>query len=594
MESLAPYPVVVPLAAAAAIVATTKVLPRRGADLVAIAASLIAFLCAAALWQRSWEGTIAYWMGGWTPRDGVAVGISFTIDPLGAGIAALAAGLVCAALVYASTFLEHHHGGFQALTLLFLAGMEGFALTGDLFDQFVFLELMSVSAYALTAYKIGETRPLAGAIAFAVTNSLGAFMLLIGTSLIYGRTGALNLAQAGAALAAGPVDALVIAAITLTFCGYLVKSAIAPFHLWLADAHAVAPAPISVIFSGVMVELGLYGVARAYWVLFASVLGDGGGPLLGALLWLGAITALLGAVLCLAQRNIKRLLALSTVAHSGLLLCAIGTGSHIALAGAAIYILAHGLVKAALFMCAGLLLHHLGSVDDIELHGRGRPLRALGAVWAAGAFALAGVPLFGLASGGSLVEHAASEGTPWLIVLAAAVAAMTGAAVMRVGLRVFVGAGSTAAAGARAPTRGDEERETIPRPAMPWPMIGPAAAAILIAIAVGVIPSVGSTALQAASRFVDHDGYVAATFGASSRIPPAEDLDLLASRLWSGLSSTAAAIVIAAVGLRPLAISIPGLALLRRMQSGDVRDYVAWILAGAAALGGALSWTLRP
>jgi multicomponent Na+:H+ antiporter subunit D len=594
MGSLAPYPVVVPLLGAALLIFTAKLLPRRAADLLAIGAAAVAFACTITLWQTSWQGTIVYWFGGWTPREGVAVGIAFTIDPFGAGVAVLAAGLVGAALIYATTFFEDHHGSFHALVLLFLAGMEGFALTGDLFDQFVFLELMSVSAYALTGYKVEESRPLAGAISFAVTNSIGAFFLLIGTSLIYGRTGALNLAQAGAALASGGVDALVVAAITLVLCGYLVKGAIAPFHLWLADAHAVAPAPISVIFSGVMVELGLYGAARAYWELFAPVLGDRGGAVLGALLCLGAATAVIGAVLCLAQRNVKRLLALSTVSHSGLVLCAIGTGSHVALAGAAVYVVAHGLVKAGLFMCAGLFLHRLGSVDEIDLHGKGRGLTGLGVVWTAGGLALAGLPLFALSTGDALVEHAAAEGTPWLIVLAGGVATLTGAAVLRGGARVFLGAGVKGGAGAGAPVTGEEERETVSDGGLPWPMILPAVAMMVLPILLAAMPSVGGTALEAAQRFIDHDGYVAATFGTGGPDGQAEHLDLLSSRIVSGSLSTAAAILIATIALRSVAWRAPGIGALRRMQSGDVRDYVTWIVAGAAALGGALTATLRP
>src|SRR5207302_7083361 len=111
---------------------------------------------------------------------------------------------------------------------------------------------------------------LQGAINFAAVNTVAAFLVLTGIALLYGRTGALNLAQIGRALPAA--DGLVIVAFVLIACGFLVKGAMVPFHFWLADAHAVAPTPVCIIFSGVMVEAGLYAVARIYGTVFGGAL----------------------------------------------------------------------------------------------------------------------------------------------------------------------------------------------------------------------------------------------------------------------------------------------------------------------------------
>src|SRR5204863_10054305 len=131
------------------------------------------------------------------------------------------------------------------LVLVFTAGMVGFCLSGDLFNMFVFFELMSVAAFALAGYKIDEAEAIEGSLNFAVTNIVGSFLLLTGIALVYGRTGALNLAQAGVALSHAPADGLVVVAFSLIAAGFLVKAAIVPFHFWLPDAYAVALTPRS-------------------------------------------------------------------------------------------------------------------------------------------------------------------------------------------------------------------------------------------------------------------------------------------------------------------------------------------------------------
>ena len=198
MNQLAPLSVVVPLLTAAGLLALRPLLKERRnvRGLVAVAASASVAVMLLVLVLRTNAGLV-YWFAGFRPSGGVAIGIDFEVDPLSAGLACLGAVLMTAAIVFAWRYFTQVGTYFHVLMLTFLAGMTGFCLAGDVFDLFVWFELMGVSAYALTAYRPEERGPIQGALNFAITNSVGAYLSLTGIALIYGRTGALNMAQIG-------------------------------------------------------------------------------------------------------------------------------------------------------------------------------------------------------------------------------------------------------------------------------------------------------------------------------------------------------------------------------------------------------------
>ena len=295
-----------------------------------------------------------YWFGNWPPRGSIFLGVSFVIDPIGAGMAVVCAALVTAAFVFTWRCFDAVGVLFHSLLLVFLAAICGFCLSGDLFNMFVYFELMSVAPYALTGYKAEEPGPLQGALNFAITNSVGASMVLSGIALLYARTGALNLAAIGRALSAGDADGLVVVAFVFVVFGFLVKGAVVPFHFWLADAHAVAPTPVCLLFSGVMVELGLYAAARVYWTVFAPTFRTTRAPCVRCWSASAVATALVGAVMALVQSHLKRLLAFSTVTYAGLFLIGFAMFDARALAGTALWVVIVFVVASGLSAAAGL------------------------------------------------------------------------------------------------------------------------------------------------------------------------------------------------------------------------------------------------
>ena len=573
---LVPLPVVVPLTVAMALLAAAHFLPARIPDavttLTALAVAAIAAVLAA---DSARSGMLVYWFGGWTPRPGVVLGIGFGVDPASAGVATFIGLLFAATIVFAWGYFDAVHAHFHVLMLLFLGAMEGFCLTRDLFNLFVWFEVMSVAAFALTAYRL-ERPSLVGALNFTVTNSLAAFLMLSGIGLIYARVGALDFQALSTAIARQGVDPVVIGSFCLLATALMIKAAIVPFHFWLSDAHAVAPSPVCVIFSGAMVSVGLFALAKlAFWIFAGSP--EAQFLVRGCFMVLGAATAVLAALTAWAQRHLKRLLAFSTIAHLGIMLTGIAAMSRAGLAGLFVYIVGHGLVKGALFMLAGMLLATRASIDELELRGLGRGLAPVGIAMALGGLLLGGAP-WGVLDDGTRLVGAAARGETGIVVEGTIffAAAVTGAAVLRAAGRIFLGLGEEPdPEEVEAPTEAEQAEADRPLRLMMTPCV------VLLLLA--LLPGDLATKVAAVA---------AAGFG---REAMASATSVTAAKLSDAAPAIA---TVGAIALAAFALSrdrLPALLNrtsdsvtgplfhgLRLLHSGLVGDYVAWIVVGIA------------
>jgi multicomponent Na+:H+ antiporter subunit D len=576
--TLVPLVVALPLLAAAAVGALGHFAPSRVDNLVAIGVSIAVTVFSVLLVFRSEHETIHYWFGGLKPRRGIAIGISFSVDPLSAALAALIGLLATAALVVSwDYFGEAVPQHFHVLMLIFLGSMAGFALSSDLFNMFVFFELMSIAAFALTGYRIEQSQALQGAINFAVVNSIGAFLLLTGIALLYGRTGALNLAQIGQVLSRGRPDGLVVVAFTLVVVGFLTKAGAVPFHFWLADAYAVAPAPVCILFAGVMSDLGLHAVGRTYWDAFSGALRADASSVRGVLIAIGVATALLGAAMAFVQAGLKRMLAFVVISHIGVFLAAVGLLTATGLAGAAVYVIADGLVKGAIFCAVASIGRRLGETDELALHGRGGPIPITGGVLAAGSLALAAIPPLAILSG-----HG------WLRALLALASGVSAGALLRAAGRIFLGLGSKRdELLSRAPSGAEAELRDLPRAgALLWL---PGIALLAAGLALAFTPGLARRAVQQAERSIDRPALARETLhGVPAPLPKPTFARSPETFAYAG-ASVLLAFGVAGLGLYrrrvPAALAAP-LNRLKLLHDGVVGDYVAWLTAGTALLGG--------
>jgi multicomponent Na+:H+ antiporter subunit D len=322
------------------------------------------------------------------------------------------------------------------------------------------------------------------------------------------------------------------------------------------------------------------------------------------LVWLGVVTALLGAVMCFFQRHLKRLLAYSTISNAGMLLVGIGLLDSVSLAGAANLVLSQAFLKSALFLACGVLLRQFRNVDELSLHGRGRSLPVLGAAFALAGFGLVGFPYVGTFLGHSMLDDGAlHHGHAWIPPLLMVAAGVSAGTVLRAAARVFLGWGPKRdrLLTPEPPEEPPEEEANLPV------MVGITALMAAIGLALSVAPGLQDRTEQAADRFRDRPAYVERTlFG---RVQDESSAPVVlhppsAASVGYGVGAALIALATALFGLFRQRLPVaarglgtrylePAVAGLKSLHSGIPGDYVMWITVGTGLLGGIWTLTLR-
>ena len=276
---------------------------------------------------------------------------------------------------------------FYALLMLFGVGMSGTTLADDMFLFYIFWELMLVASCALIViWGEGERRG-AVALKYFIFTHLGSLMVLVGLLMLYDATGSgsFSALRAGVTLAPG----LVVTVTTFFVVGFCVKMAIFPLHLWLPDAHAVAPMPVTIMLAAAMLSMGTYGILRFPLSIFSPAQMA---PFAVPMMIAGIVSEIYGALMALAERDIKRIIAYSSVSQMGYILFGLGTLTYDGIAGATLHVIFHAIVKALLFMGVGLVVHATGRRRITELGGLGSAMPLVALCTGTGALAIAGMP----------------------------------------------------------------------------------------------------------------------------------------------------------------------------------------------------------
>ena len=334
-------------------------------------------------------GSVRYDLGGWPPPWGIEI----VVDHLNAYMLTFVSAIALLTSIYSRQSIVHESPDrfvhFYCLYLLLATGLFGMLITGDMFNLFVFLEISSISAYALIA--IGEDGAPLAAFNYIILGTIGASLYLLGVGYLYIMTGTLNMGDLKNLLPELYPSPVIRIAFAFIVVGLGIKIALFPLHTWLPDAYTYAPSAVSAFIAPIMTKVGVYALIRVMFSVFEPRFSFDVLPIGQFLSWTAAVAIILGSVLAIAQSDLKRMLAYSSVSQIGYIVLGIALGNRLAIIGAYLHILNHALMKGCLFMVSGSLMYRKGMRGIFHLRGVHRAMP-----WTMAAFVIAALSMIGI------------------------------------------------------------------------------------------------------------------------------------------------------------------------------------------------------
>ena len=366
----------------------------RAAAVIAVLASWATLAVALSLLGDVMSaGVISYALGDWAPP----LGIEYRVDIVNAWVLVIVSTIASVVAPYMITSVEDEVERrriplFYAAYLLCLTGLLGIAVTGDVFNVFVFLEISSLSAYALIAMGT-RRRALTAAFRYLIMGTVGATFIVIGIGLLYVMTGSLNMADLAVLLPEVWDSRTVKVAYGFLGVGCCLKLALFPLHLWLPNAYAFAPSAVTAFLASTATKVAVYMLLRFFLTIFGAPFSFGVMGLDRVLLPLALAAIVTMSLVAIFQVDVKRVLAYSSVAQIGYMVLGLSFASVTGLTATLLHLFNHALMKGALFMAMGCVVYRIGSVHIDAMAGLGKRMPWTMAAFVLGGLSLVGVPL---------------------------------------------------------------------------------------------------------------------------------------------------------------------------------------------------------
>ena len=331
-----------------------------------------------------------YRLGGWEPPWGIV----YVVDLLNALVLVVISVLAFINLITVDRSIKEEFseksGAFYTLYVLFVTGLMGIVVTGDLFNLYVLLEITSLSSYALIA--LGKDRAAISSLNYVFMGTIGACFYLLGVGYLYIMTGSLNMADVASILPKLYHSSAILVAFIFCMVGVWIKMALFPLHVWLPNAYTFAPSPVSSLLAPLMTKGMVYVMLRLMLTVFTPAYAFIELGISDAIVWLSTIAILVGAFFALTQKNLKRMFTYIIVSEIGYMVGGAWIGNQAGITGTILHIMNDATMTLCLFLAANSIAHKVGALDFENLRGLFRKMPFTMAALVAGALGMIGVP----------------------------------------------------------------------------------------------------------------------------------------------------------------------------------------------------------